>query len=124
MKWGKRCLYPAALALCGWSFHVWAAGTYFGEIELVEQYGGPAFSTAMCFIAVPSQAVQTKPACASGGAKYHFAWECDDPKRKGMLGVALAAYLSGRRVQLIGSGQCSPHPDYENLDFLIVTENP
>lgn len=102
-----------------------AGSMFIGELTLVEQYA-PAVngSGAMCFVRVAAAGVQGKAACASVSGHYYYAWECEDPRRKGFTALGLAAYLAGRKVQLIGSGQCSPHPSYENLDYFIITDTP
>lgn len=104
------------------------AGTgssFVGQLNLIEQYApGVNGSGPLCYVGVPPSEVQNKIACASVGARYYYSWDCDDPRRKNFLALATAAYLSERKVQLIGTGQCSPHPSYENLDYFIISENP
>jgi hypothetical protein len=121
----KRTTLLAGLGLLCFSLCAFAGASYVGRIELVEQYApGANGSGALCYVGVPASAVQSKAACASADSRYYYSWQCDDPRRKGFLALAMAAYLTERKVQLIGSGLCSPHPSYENLDYLIISENP
>jgi hypothetical protein len=101
------------------------ASMFVGQLDIIEQYApGVGSSGPLCYVGVVAAQVQNKAACASSGSRYYYSWDCDDPRRKNFIGLATAAYLSDRKVQLIGTGQCSPHPSYENLDYFIISENP
>jgi hypothetical protein len=118
----------AALALlaCSAAICLAAGGSAFvGQLDLVEQYApGVGASGPICYVGVAASQVQNKASCAPVASRYYYAWDCDDPRRKNFLALATAAYMSERKVQLLGTGQCSPHPIYENLDYFVISDSP
>jgi hypothetical protein len=118
-------LIPAA-ALVAFATVAFAGSVFVGPLVLVEQYAPGVDNTGSptCFVAVSSNQVANAASCANQSGKYYYAWNCEDPKRKNFLALATAAYLAERKVQLIGSGQCSPHPNYEGLDYFVISESP
>lgn len=119
-------LVAGSVILAAYATVAMAGSSFVGSLLLVEQYapGLSATSGPTCYVAVSAPLVSTKAACASVSGKYYYAWNCEDPKRKSFLGMALAAYAAGHKVQLLGSGQCDPHPSYEGLDYFVISETP
>jgi hypothetical protein len=116
----------AAVGLAAFATVAFAGSVFVGPLVLVEQYAPGVDSTGSptCFVAVARAQVTSPASCAANGAKYYYAWNCEDPKRKNFLAMAMAAYVAEKKVQLIGTGQCSPHPNYEGLDYFVISESP
>ena len=96
-------LLIGGLLLTGLS--AYGGSVFRGHIDLVEIYApGVNGSGALCYVRVPATNITSTPSCAGASGYYHYSWECEYPRRKQYLSLALSAYLTGKKGCLEGNG--------------------
>ena len=64
----------------------------------------------------------TQPSCVTSPSN-RFAFDATTPAGKAQLAGILAAYASGKIVEIVGAGNCSAYSDSESLSFFHVTDS-
>ncbi|MFB2659814.1 hypothetical protein [Shewanella mangrovisoli] len=60
------------------------------------------------------------PACTQGHYKYWMIKDENTTYGKSQFSMVLAAYLSGKKVTIIGSGACNRWGDGEDIETLVI----